>query len=143
MNPLLIGPVLDLGKTIIDKVFPDKEKQAAERAQAELALMQAQQEGKLAETAQQMSAILAEAQSADPWTSRARPSFMYVMYVMILMAIPMGFLSAFRPEIATAVANGMKLWLSAIPEDLYMLFGVGYLGYTGARTWEKRKGSAK
>lgn len=143
MNPLLIGPVLDLGKTIIDKVFPDKEKQAAERAQAELALIQAQQEGKLAETAQQMSAILAEAQSADPWTSRARPSFMYVMYVMILMAIPMGFLSAFRPEIATAVANGMKLWLSAIPEDLYMLFGVGYLGYTGARTWEKRKGSAR
>jgi hypothetical protein len=143
MNPLLIGPVLDLGKTIIDKVFPDKEKQAAERAQAELALMQAQQEGKLAETAQQMSAILAEAQSADPWTSRARPSFMYVMYVMILMAIPMGFLSAFQPEIATAVANGMKLWLSAIPEDLYMLFGIGYLGYTGARTWEKRKGSAK
>ena len=143
MNPLLIGPVLDLGKTIIDKVFPDKEKQAAERSQAELALMQAQQEGKLAETAQQMSAILAEAQSADPWTSRARPSFMYVMYVMILMAIPMGFLSAFRPEIAAAVANGMKLWLSAIPEDLYMLFGVGYLGYTGARTWEKRKGSAK
>lgn len=143
MNPLLIGPVLELGKTLIDKVFPDKEKQAAERAQAELALLQAQQEGKLAETAQQMSAILAEAQSADPWTSRARPSFMYVMYVMILMAIPMGFLSAFRPEIATAVANGMKLWLSAIPEDLYMLFGVGYLGYTGARTWEKRKGSAK
>lgn len=143
MNPLLIGPVLDLGKTIIDKVFPDKEKQAAERAQAELALIQAQQEGKLAETAQQMSAILAEAQSTDPWTSRARPSFMYVMYMMILMAIPMGFLSAFRPEIATAVANGMKLWLSAIPEDLYMLFGVGYLGYTGARTWEKRKGSAK
>lgn len=143
MNPLLIGPVLDLGKTIIDKVFPDKEKQATERAQAELALMQAQQEGKLAEAAQQMSAILAEAQSADPWTSRARPSFMYVMYVMILMAIPMGFLSAFRPEIATAVANGMKLWLSAIPEDLYMLFGAGYLGYTGARTWEKRKGSAK
>lgn len=143
MNPLLIGPVLELGKTLIDKVFPDKEKQAAERAQAALALLQAQLEGKLAETAQQMSAILAEAQSADPWTSRARPSFMYVMYVMILMAIPMGFLSAFRPELATAVANGMKLWLSAIPEDLYMLFGVGYLGYTGARTWEKRKGSAK
>ena len=128
MNPLLIAPIFELGKALIDKVFPDKEKQAAERAQAELALMQAQQNGQLAETAQQMSAILAEAQSPDPWTSRARPSFMYIMYVMILMAIPMGFLSAFRPELATAVANGMKLWLDAIPEDLYVLFGVGYLG---------------
>lgn len=143
MNPLLIAPVFELGKTLIDKMFPDKEKQAAERAQAELALMQAQQSGQLAETAQQMSAILAEAQSPDPWTSRARPSFMYIMYILILMAIPMGFLSAFRPEVAAAVANGMKLWLDAIPEDLYVLFGVGYLGYTGARTWEKRKGSAK
>ena len=143
MSPLLIAPIFELGKALIDKVFPDKEKQAAERAQAELALMQAQQNGQLAETAQQMSAILAEAQSPDPWTSRARPSFMYIMYVMILMAIPMGFLSAFRPELATAVANGMKLWLDAIPEDLYVLFGVGYLGYTGARTWEKRKGSTK
>lgn len=143
MNPLLIGPVFEFGRTIIDKIFPDKEKQAAERAQAELALLQAQQEGRIAETAQQMSAILAEAQSADPWTSRARPSFMYVMYFMILMSIPMGFLSAFKPEVAAAVANGMKLWLAAIPEDLYMLFGVGYLGYTGARTWEKRKALAK
>lgn len=143
MNPLLIAPVFELGKTLIDKMFPDKEKQATERAQAELALMQAQQNGQLAETAQQMSAILAEAQSPDPWTSRARPSFMYIMYILILMAIPMGFLSAFRPEVAAAVANGMKLWLDAIPEDLYVLFGVGYLGYTGARTWEKRKGSAK
>lgn len=143
MNPLLTGPVLELGKTLIDKVFPDKERQAAERAQAGLALLQAQQEGKLAEVAQQMSAILAETQSADPWTSHARPLFMYVMYLMILMAIPVGFLSAFRPEIAATVANGMKLWLTSIPDDLYMLFGVGYLGYTSARTWEKRKGSAK
>lgn len=146
MNPIipaLAGPLFDLGRTIIDRVFPDKEKQAAERAQAELTLWQVQHEGKLAETAQQMSAILAEAQSHDPWTSRARPSFMYVMYLMILMAIPMGFLSAFRPEIAEAVANGMRQWLAAIPEELYTLFGVGYLGYTGARMWEKRVGSTR
>lgn len=143
MNPLLIGPVFELGSKLIDKMFPDKEKHASERAQAELALLQAQQDGTFRETAQQLSAILAEAQSPDPWTSRARPSFLYVMYVMLLAAIPMGFLSAFNPALAEAVANGMKMWLGAIPEDLYTLFGVGYLGYAGARTWEKRKGSAK
>jgi hypothetical protein len=52
-------------------------------------------------------------------------------------------LPRFIPALAEAVANGMKMWLGAIPEDLYTLFGVGYLGYAGARTWEKRKGSAK
>lgn len=143
MNPLLIGPIFELGGKIIDKMFPDKTKQAAERAQAELVLFQAHQSGELEEMKASLSAILAEANSTDPWTSRARPSFLYVIYVMILMAIPMGFLSAYDPVTATNVANGMRQWLSAIPEDLYTLFGVGYLGYTGVRSWEKRSGLTK
>jgi hypothetical protein len=146
MNPIvnmLAGPLLEMGATIIDRVFPDKEKQAAERAQAELALAQLAQDGKIKEMATSMSAIIAEAQSPDPWTSRARPSFMYVMYVMILMAIPMGVLAAFKPDLAVAIANGMKAWLNAIPEELYTLFGVGYLGYAGARMFEKRAGVSK
>lgn len=143
MNPMLIAPVFELGKTLIDKMFPDKVKQAAERAQAELALTQAQQSGELAAAAQQMSAILAEAESPDPWTSRARPSFLYIIYVMILASIPMGVLSSIQPETAAAIAEGMRMWLAAIPEQLWWLFGTGYLGYTGARMWEKGKGSAK
>jgi hypothetical protein len=140
---LLAKPLLDMGSTIIDRVFPDKVKQAAERAQAELALTQMVQDGRLKEMATSMSAIIAEAQSPDPWTSRARPSFLYVMYVMILMAIPMGVLSAFKPDLAVAIAAGMKAWLAAIPSELYTLFGVGYLGYAGARMFEKRVGVTK
>lgn len=139
MNPLLISPLFDLGKSIIDRIFPDKTLQAAERAKAEFELAALMQEGKFKETQQQLSAILAEAQSPDPWTSRARPSFLYVIYIMILMGIPMGFLSAFKPSLAASVAQGMQLWLAAIPEDLYMLFGVGYLGYSASRSWDKRK----
>lgn len=141
--PMVMPSILEMGRTLIDRFFPDKEKQAAERARAELELAQLAQEGKLREMATAMSAIIAEAQSPDPWTSRARPSFLYVMYAMILMAIPMGVLSAFRPDIALAIAGGMKAWLSAIPSELYTLFGVGYLGYSGARMWEKRAGAAK
>jgi phosphotransferase system glucose/maltose/N-acetylglucosamine-specific IIC component len=89
-----------------------------------------------------LSAIIAEAQSTDPWTSRARPSFMYVIYVLILAGIPIGILAAFRPDIANNIASGLNLWLRAIPDSLYTLFGVGYLGYTGARTIEKSKGVA-
>jgi hypothetical protein len=143
MNPLFIAPLLEVGKALIDRLFPDKEKQAQERAQAELALAQMAQDGRLKEMATEMSAIIAEAQSADPWTSRARPTFLYVIYVMILMGIPMGFLSAFKPGIATAVAAGMQAWLNAIPSELYTLFGVGYLGYAGTRMFEKVKGVSK
>lgn len=141
MNPLFIGPIAEFANKLVDRVFPDKVAQEADRAKFKIAVLDMQQNGDLATLQQQMSAILSESQSADPWTSRARPSFMYVIYILILMGIPMGFLAAFRPEIAAAVAKGMQAWLAAIPESLYALFGVGYLGYTGARTFEKRKGA--
>lgn len=125
-------PLFDL----IDNLFTSDE----EREKAKLALMTQAGQQKLAETAQQMSAILAEAQSADPWTSRARPAFLYVMYILVLTSLPMGLLFAFKPEVANAVAVGFGQWLSAIPESMWALFGAGYLGYTGARTWEKGRG---
>ncbi len=126
---------IDIGGKIIDKIWPDP----AQRDAAKLELLKMQQSGELEGIKIQMSAIIAEAQSADPWTSRARPSFLYVMYIMILWAIPMGFLSAFKPEMATQIAEGMKAWLAAIPNELWMVFGTGYLGYTVARSaWDKK-----
>jgi len=143
MNPLFIAPLLEAGSKLIDRIFPDKTAQASERAKAELELAALQQSGELQATAQQLSAIIAEAQSPDPWTSRARPSFLYVMYVMILTAIPMGILSAFNPEMAARIAEGMRLWLAAVPESMWAMFGVGYLGYTAARQYGKGKGTDK
>jgi len=138
MNPLFIAPLSDLISKVFDKVWPDPEKKAS----AQMELIRMQQNGELALIQTQLSAILSESQSTDPWTSRARPSFMYVIYILILMGIPMGFLSAWKPEVAIAVAHGLKMWLAAIPDSLYTLFGVGYLGYTGSRTIEKLKGAA-
>jgi len=134
-----VSAALEVGGKLIDRLFPDP----TEKAKAQLQLNQMAQDGKLKELGIQMSAIIAEAQSADPWTSRARPSFMYVIYIVILLGIPMGVLSAFRPEIASQVATGFAAWLGAVPDSLWALFGAGYLGYTGARTWEKGKGAAK
>jgi len=37
----------------------------------------------------------------------------------------------------------VKLGLAAIPDSLYTLFGAGYLGYTGARSFDKIKGVSK
>ena len=63
----LIGPVTSL----IDKVIPDKKA----RDQAKLELLQLQGSQELAEIQARLSAIIAEANASDPWTSRARPSF--------------------------------------------------------------------
>ena len=132
----VIDGVFNLGSELIKRLFPDP----TQKAQAELVLLEMQQRGELELFKTQLSAILAEAQSPDPWTSRARPSFMYVIYLLLLFGLPMGFISAYDPTIASNISIGFKQWLAAIPSDLYALFGVGYLGYAGARTYEKAKG---
>lgn len=134
-----LGSLFDFGGKIIDKIFPDKE--AADRAKLELLKMQ--QAGEFKELEERMKAIYAEASSADPWTSRARPSFMYVIYILILSAIPFSVLFAFAPGVAGQVVLGFKAWLTAIPDSLLTLFGVGYVGYVGSRSYEKAKGVAQ
>jgi hypothetical protein len=134
--------ILGLGKAIIggidtvaDKFFVDAKEKEAFKLQA----IKMAQDGKFREQENQLSAILAEAKSADPWTSRARPSFLYVMYIMILFSFPMGILSIFSPESASQIAVGMKAWLGAIPDALWGMFGAGYLGYVGSRSYDKKK----
>lgn len=131
----ILGPIT----SIIDKVIPDPK--ARDQAKLELLKLQGSQEMQLLQT--QLSAIVAEANSQDPWTSRARPSFLYVMYTMILWALPMGLLAAFKPDAAQAIASGMNAYLNGLPQPLYALFGTGYLGYTAARQWGKIAGSDK
>jgi hypothetical protein len=129
---VLVGPLT----SIIDKVIPDKEA----RAKAKLALIELEGSQELKHIEAQLSAIVAEASSTDPWTSRARPSFLYVMYAMILWALPIGLLSLFLPDVAGRIAGSMTAYLRGLPDELYALFGTGYLGYTAARQWGKVKG---
>ena len=131
----LIGPIA----RIIDKIVPDPK--ARDEAKLKLLALQGSQE--LEQVKTQIAAIIAEAQSTDPWTSRARPSFLYVMYALLLWAIPMGLIAAVRPQMAADIAAGMNAYLSGIPEPLYALFGTGYLGYTAARSWGKARGLEK
>lgn len=131
----LIGPIA----SIIDKVIPDKEARA--KAKLELHKLQGSQELETIEA--RLSAVVTEAQSHDSWTSRARPSFLYVMYAMILWAVPMGVLAAFSPQEARDIGLGMNAYLNGLPEPLYALFGTGYLGYTAARQRGKVKGVDK
>ena len=131
----IIGPVTGL----LDRIIPDPKARDA----AKLELLKLDDGQELERLKAQMSAVLAEAQSRDPWTSRARPSFLYVMYALLLWSLPMGVIAAFRPATAQAIAAGMAAYLNGLPEPLYTLFGTGYLGYTVARTWGKSKGVEK
>lgn len=132
---LPLVPILGLAGKLLDKLFPDPK----ERAEAEAKLQGLQISGELKAVELQLSAILMEAQSTDPWTSRARPAFMYVVYLYLLAALPFGVLFAFAPNVAGAVTGGIGQFLQTIPGEMWTLFGAGYLGYTGARTLEKRK----
>ena len=100
----IIGPVAKL----LDKIIPDPE--ARDRAKLELLKVQGGQEMQAVQA--QMAAIIAEANSRDPWTSRARPSFLYVMYALLLWSIPMGLIAAVNPGMAQGIARGMNAYLA-------------------------------
>lgn len=112
-------PILD---KIVDRVIPNKlgsEEKA--RLVHEIDVEMLRQRG---------SILAAEASSEDKWTSRARPSFLYVIYAVII------FNYIILPLAAVA---GLTLPVLEIPETLWQMFGIGYLGYVGGRTWEKTK----
>lgn len=73
--------------------------------------------------------IRAEAQSGDKYTQRARPTFLYLIYVVLAfnyILIPIIMLFKGQPP---APIN--------LPADLLVLFGSGYLGYAYVRTRDK------
>ena len=131
----LLTQLLPVVGEVIDRVVPDPKAREA----AKLQMVKQAQEGKFKQAEQQLSVIMAEAQSKDPWTSRARPAFLYVVYLLILTSIPMAIVHAFNPELSQRLIEGFNGWLTAIPEPIITLFGVGYLGYTGARSYDKFK----
>jgi len=84
----------------------------------------------------------AEASSLDKWTSRARPSFMYVFYFVILVLVFLApLVGVFKPDWMTAFYTNVALGFQAIPDAMWATFSVGYIGYTAARQYGKVKGS--
>lgn len=136
MDPITITSIFSIGAKLIDKLFPNPE----EKAKAQLELLKMEQAGELEGVRVQLSAIIAEANSPDPWTSRARPSFLYVVYILLLWSIPMGVIYVLNPDAGLKFTEGFKAWLSAIPEPVLTLFGVVMTGYVAGRSWEKTRG---
>lgn len=109
---------------------------------AELALKAQELEAQLEST--KLSIAVAEASSQDKWTSRARPSFMYVFYFLLISLVIVApfigvFFQAHMDRFYINVAAGFK----AVPDAMWVTFTCGYLGYVGARQYGKIKGSDK
>jgi len=133
-----ISNIIQTGLSILEKVIPDQ----AQRDAAKLELLKMDKNGDLKELELSLSAIISDSQSADPWTSRARPTFLYVVYILLLWSIPVGIFYTISPDSAERFITGYKLWLASIPDSVLTLFGTVMTGYVLGRSWEKVKGKA-
>jgi hypothetical protein len=133
-----LSGVGDLVKKVVGtfKLDPEtkaKVELALEQNKFELAKIDSDLESHLADI--QGQNIRADAQSGDKFTSRARPAFLWMMTAGVGCAIIIfPLINLFRV--------GQPLVLE-IPDAYLQLFGVGFLGYTGARSWEKVKKAAQ
>lgn len=129
MNPLLLGPVFELGGKIIDRLFPDP----AAKAAAELELLKLAQAGDLQTVLAQLEINAKEAAHPSIFVAGWRPF--------------VGWSSGFGLAYATIGHNTLS-WLATLkgfptppPVDtetlLYVLFAM--LGVGGLRTVEKIK----
>lgn len=133
MNPLLLGPIFEIGKTLIDRFFPDPEK----KREAEMALMQMAAEGELKQVIAQLEINAREAAHPSVWVAGWRPFFGW--------AGGAGFVYATIGQPLIAWVASVKGWPAppSLNIDLLWVVITGMLGIGGLRSIEKVKGAAK
>jgi DNA-binding transcriptional MerR regulator len=105
--------------------------QAAQELEVKRQEIEAARDEALAEI--QSRNITAETTSEDSYVRRARPTFLYVMILGVAFSI------IIFPILNLIAHKGLQM--VPIPDAYLQLFGVSFLGYTGARTWEKTRGT--
>lgn len=130
MNPLLVPAAIDLGGRIIDRIWPDKTAQEAERQKAELALLEMARGGELA----QIEVNKQEAAHASLFVAGWRPGAGWTCVAGLAY---------------TFLAQPLGAWVARVhgwPEppqiDVEMLLALlgGMLGLGGLRTFERARG---
>ena len=133
MNPLMLGTVLEVGKTLLDRFVPDP---AAKQA-AEMELVRMASDGELKQVIAQLEINAREAQHPSIWVSGSRPFFMWIGGVAFAYsAIIQPFLGWY------ALIKGWPAPPSADVELLWVVI-TGLLGVSSMRSFEKLKGVAK
>lgn len=139
MNPLLLSGLFDLGKGLVDRLFPDP----AAKAAAQLELLKMQQAGDLAELAAatdlaklQIQTNLAEA-SGNWFTAGWRPFVGWVCGFALAYVSIMEPVARFVAQVWFAYTGGFPV----IDTDLTMQVLLGLLGLGALRSVEKVKGA--
>ena len=60
-----------------------------------------------------------------------------MIYTIILFGLPLSILSIWFPIQVHQVQTSFSAWVTGIPNSLMTLFGTGYLGYAGVRSYDK------
>ena len=131
MNPLLIGPIMEIGKSLLDRFGPE-DKTERLRAEAEFVRMAA--EGELKQVIAQLEINAKEAAHPSIFVAGWRPFFGW--------AGGAGFVYAVMLQPLLTWAAGIKGWPAppSLNTDLLWVVITGMLGIGGLRTFEKSKG---
>ena len=133
MNPLLLGPIFDIGKTILDRFVPDPEKKAA----AEMELVKMAADGDLKQIIAQLEINAKEAAHPSIFVAGWRPFFGWAGGV--------GFIYSVMLQPMLAWYSSVRGWPSppVLNIDLLWVVITGMLGIGGMRTFEKSRGATR
>lgn len=133
MNPMILGPLLEVGKTILDRFVPDP----AKKAEAEMELLRMAAEGELKQVVAQLEINAREAQHPSIFVAGWRPAFGWCGAA--------GFVYATILQPMLAWGASIKGWPMppALNMDLMWVVVTGMLGIGGLRSIEKVKGAAR
>ena len=129
-----ISAALDLGNTLISRIFPDP----AQANEAKLELLKLQQSGELATMTAQTDINKEEAKSVSIFVSGWRPFVGWVCgsaFALHFLILPLA--NFFM------VANGQKEVVLAFDMQTLLTVLMGLLGLGGMRTYEKVQGVTK
>ena len=138
MNPLLLSGLFDLGKGLIDRLFPDP----AAKAAAQLELLKMQQAGELAQLAAetdlaklQIQTNIEEAKSTNWWVAGWRPAIGWVCGAGLAYAALVEPFARFAAKVWFGYTGDFPV----IDTDLTMQILMGMLGLGAMRSVEKIK----
>jgi hypothetical protein len=133
VNPLILGPILEIGKTLLDRFVPDP----AQKQAAEMELVRMAAQGELQQTIAQLEINAREASHSSVFVAGWRPFFGW--------AGGAGFIYATILQPLLAWLAAIKGWPTPPTLNLDLLWVVitGMLGIGGLRTAEKFKGVTK
>ena len=140
MNPLLLSGLFDLGKGLIDRLFPDP----AAKAAAQLELLKMRQAGELAQLAAetdlaklQIQTNIEEAKSTNWWVAGWRPAIGWVCGAGLAYAALVEPFARFAAKVWFGYTGDFPV----IDTDLTMQILMGMLGLGAMRSVEKIKGA--